>query len=79
MTQLRDQLLGQRRRDESLEDYRLRSYQALATAEEMTLAEHHLLQPDPTTGAEEDRSDDPDLDRQYETLARINQAIHTPL
>jgi len=79
VTQLRDQLLGPRRRDESLEDYRIRSYQALATAEELTLAEHHLFLPDQTTRADEDRSDDPDLDHRYGTLAEVNQAINTPL
>lgn len=79
VTQLRDLLLGPRRRDESLEDFRLRSYQALATAEELTLAEHHLVQPDRTIGADEDRSDDPDLDHRYRTLAQVNQAINTPL
>jgi hypothetical protein len=79
VTQLRDQLLGPRRRQESLEDYRLRSYQALATAEELTLAEHHLFQPDPMTGTDEGPSDDPALDHQYQALADINQAINTSL
>ena len=79
VTQLRDQLLGPRRRHESFEDYRLRSYQALATAEELTLAEHHLFQPDPMNGVDEGPSDDPALDLQVQALAEINQAINTPL
>ena len=47
------EILGPPRPGESLEDYRLRSYQALATAEELILADHHLFQPEPTTGTED--------------------------
>jgi hypothetical protein len=79
VTQLRDQLLGPLRPGESPEDYRLRSYQALATAEELTLADHHLFQPCPTNETDEDWSDDPDLDRHYRALDQINRTISTPL
>lgn len=79
VTQLRDQLLGPGRPGETLEDYRLRSYQASATAEELTLADHYLFQPGPTNETDEGWSDDPDLDRHYQALAEINQAINTPL
>ena len=40
---LRDQILGGRRQDETPEDYRFRSYSALRTAEEVVLADHHLM------------------------------------
>ena len=79
VTRLRDQILGQPRPGESLEAYRLRGYQALATAEELTLADHHLFQPIPTTGTGEDQNDDPDLDRSYQALDEINRAINAPL
>ena len=79
VTGLRDQILGPLRPAESPEGYRLRSYQALATAEELTLADHHLFQPGPTNETDEDWSDDPDLDHRYEALAEINQVINTPL
>lgn len=78
VTRLRDQILGPPRPDESPETYRLRCYQALAAAEELTLADHHLFQPEPSE-ATEDWSDDPDLARRYQALAEINQAINTPL
>ena len=79
VTRLRDQILGPARPGESPEAYRIRGYQALATAEELTLADHHLFQPISTTGTDEDRHDDPDLDRRYQALAEINQAVNTPL
>ena len=76
---LRDQILGPPRPGEDPEAYRRRSYQALATAEELTLADHSLLQPVPANESDEDWSDDPDLDRRYRTLAEINEAINAPL
>ena len=79
VTRLRDQILDQPRPGESLEAYRLRGYQALATAEELTLADHHLFQPTSTIGTVEDQNDDPDLDHRYQALAEINQAVNTPL
>lgn len=78
VTRLRDEILGPPKPDETLEEYRLRSYQALATAEELTLADHPLFQPDPSAETE-DWSDDPDLARHYQDLAEMNQAINTPL
>ena len=79
VTQVRDQILGPPLPGESPEAYRLRGYQALATAEELTLADHHLFQPISTTGTDEDQNDDPDLDRRYQALAEINETINTPL
>jgi hypothetical protein len=78
VTALRGEILGPQRPGENLEAYRLRSYQALAVAEELTLADHHLLQPDPEPETE-DWSDDPQMERHYRHLAEINQAINTPL
>ena len=78
VSSLRDDLLADRRPDETIEDYRLRSYQALATAEEMVLADHYLFQTEPSEEPATD-SDDPDLGRYCRHLAEINQAIHDPL
>ena len=78
VSQLRDEILGPPKAGETPEEYRLRSYQALATAEELTLADHPLLQPDPSEEIE-DWSDEPDLARHYQDLAEINEAINTPL
>ncbi|HTN99699.1 MAG TPA: hypothetical protein VL068_03390 [Microthrixaceae bacterium] len=78
VTRLRDQILRRRRPGESLEIYRIRGYQALATAQELVLTNHPLLQPAPETEPE-DWNDDPDLDRQYQQLAEINKTINTPL
>ena len=79
VTWLRDEILDPVRPGENLEAYRLRSYQALATAEERVIAEHYLFQPNPSADTEKDWSDDPDLDRRYRNLEEINQAINTPL
>ncbi len=73
ITSRRDEILGPPRPGESAEAYRLRSYQALATAEELVLADHHLFQPE--TG--EIDGDDPITDRYFRDLALINETIHT--
>ncbi|WCO67970.1 hypothetical protein PO878_04435 [Iamia majanohamensis] len=78
VSRLRDEILGPVRDDETPEEHRLRSYQALATAEELAMADHPLLQPDPSEEAE-DWSDDPDLAHHYRDLAEINQAMNTAL
>ncbi len=75
VTNLRDEILGPPRPDESIEDYRHRSYQALATAEELVLADHWLFQSE--TETDETTDDDPILDRYYRDLTAINEAIHT--
>ena len=49
-----------------------------ATAEELTLADHPLLQ-HPPPEEDEDWSDDQELARRYRDLAEINQAINTPI
>ena len=77
VTRLRDQLLGAPRPGESPEDYRLRSYQALATAEELTLADHHLFRPEAETETEQPApGEDPDLHRYSRHLDEINRSIH---
>lgn len=78
ISQTRDQILGPPRPDEDLETYRLRSYQALATAQELVLADHHLFQPE-TTESEDGLDEDPDLASRYRLLDEINQAINQPL
>jgi len=78
VTRRRDELVGGPRPGENHDDYRRRSYQALATAQELTLADHHLFQPESTTettGAV--RGNDPVLERYYRRLAEINRVLHT--
>ncbi len=75
VTRRRDELLGGPRPGENPEAYRRRSYQALATAQEPTLADHPLFEPEPETGAQE-TDNDPDLDRYRRLLNEINRAIH---
>jgi hypothetical protein len=77
ITETRDQILGPPRAGEDLESYRRRGYQALATAEELVLADHFLFQPGSTT--EEDFDDDPDLADRYRLLDEINRVINQPL
>lgn len=79
VTQLRDEILGPIHPGESVEDYRIRSYQALATAEELTLADHPLLQPESETDTERSETDDSELAHRYRLLSEINQTINTPL
>lgn len=80
VSRLRDEILGQPRPGETLEEYRHRSYQALRTAEEMTIADHPMFQPTPDTNTTvEDWSDDPDLADRYRMLHEINRTINTPL
>lgn len=73
--ELRDQLLGGRRPGESLEDYRLRSSQAQATAEKVVLTNEHLTIQE--TGEVEDLTmdDDPAVASYYLRLATIEQAL----
>ncbi len=72
VTSRRDQILDRQRPGETIEDYRLRSYQALATAEELTLADHYLFQAET-----ENPDDDPLLAAAVADLAKVNLAIHT--
>jgi len=78
ISQTRDQILGPPRPDEDLETYRLRSYQALATAQELVLEDHYLFQSE-TSETDDDLDEDPDLANRYRLLNEINQAINQPL
>ena len=73
VTSQRDEILGPPRPNEAAEAYRLRSYRALAAAEELVLADHHLLQPEAT---EQDEAD-PITTGYFRDLALINETIHT--
>ncbi|HWL41563.1 MAG TPA: hypothetical protein VNQ73_01370 [Ilumatobacter sp.] len=75
ITELRDQLLGSQRPGETLEDYRLRSYQAQATAEEMVLADQHLTTPESDEDEDLTIDDDPAVASYYLRLAMIDQAL----
>ena len=73
VTSRRDEILGPPRPNEAAEAYRLRSYLALAAAEELVLADHHLLQPETT---DQDEAD-PITTGYFRDLALINETIHT--
>ena len=79
ISDMRDQILGPPRPGEDLEAYRHRGYQAWSTAEEIVLADHHLLQPETTETADADWEDDPELADRYRLLAEINQIVSYPL
>lgn len=78
ISDLRDEILGPPRPNEDLDQYRLRGYQALATAEEMILADHHLLQPEVMVDDLE-LDLDPELRARYRLLGEINRTMHQPL
>ena len=79
ISDLRDQILGPPRPGEDLESYRHRGYQAWSTAEEIVLADHHLIQPGTTETTDEDWDDDPELADRDRLLAEINEIINQPL
>lgn len=76
---LHDEILGRQRAGETPEEYRLRSYQALRTAEEVVLADHHLLTAAPESSDPESSDGDPDIDPEltayYRTLLEIHETI----
>lgn len=73
ITEVSEQVAGQQRRGETAETYRRRSSQASAMAEELVLADHHLLTAPPEL--EETVSDDPELAAYYRDLDEVNAAI----
>jgi hypothetical protein len=79
VSDLRDQILAGQRPWEDLEDYRRRSTQALAEAEEVIMADHHLLTPQANEDEDLTQVDDPILASYYRALATgaepINQAF----
>jgi hypothetical protein len=70
------QILGDRRPEETKEEYQLRSSHSLRTAEELVLADHYLLVAEPET---EDPTDDPEQAAYNEALAEFNEAIEAVL
>jgi hypothetical protein len=72
---VRDQILGLRQAGESAEEFRHRSSQASATAEELVLADHHLLTGESRSETEEPAADDPELAAYQRDLAEANEAI----
>jgi hypothetical protein len=77
VVRLRDEILGPQRPDEGPEEYRLRSYQALRTAEELVLADHWLMVPEQDADQNQDRTrdSDPELAGYYRDLAEIDQTL----
>ncbi|MCU0267295.1 MAG: hypothetical protein MUF83_01475 [Acidimicrobiales bacterium] len=75
VTSRRDEVLGPPRPGENPDQYRQRGYQAWATAEELTLRDHPLFQPE--SDEDDGIEDDPSETRSAAMLAAINEAIHT--
>ncbi len=65
VTAARDEILGAMRPGETIDQYRLRGYQALAQAEELVLSDQ------PPLGEVDDDEPDPVLESYYSTLAEI--------
>jgi hypothetical protein len=74
ITSLRDRLMGSPRPGENPTSVQRRSAQNLATAEELVLADHPALQPEPTAEEDEDR----ELSSYRQSLALINEALNQP-
>jgi hypothetical protein len=66
------QLLGERRPGETVEEYRLRSSRSKTMAEELVLADHYLLVPEPET---QDREYPADVSAYEEAKADYQEAI----
>jgi hypothetical protein len=75
VTSHRDEILGPQRPGESIENYRQRSYQAVATAEELVLSDHYLFQRETPNDPIEDEGDEV-VDRYMRELDAINRLIH---
>lgn len=74
---VREQLVGPLRAGETAEEFRRRSSQASATAEELVLADHHLLTAAPEPVTAEPAVDDPDMAAYQRDLAAVNDAIQS--
>ena len=74
--ELRDQILGARRAGETLECYRLRSYQARSQAEEVVMAELVWVEAEPGNEPEpwEDETD-PELVAHYDRLDLVSRTL----
>jgi hypothetical protein len=72
------QILGDRRPEETQEEYQLRSSHSRRTAEELVLADHYLLVTEPEA-EDQDVTDDPEQATYNEALAEFNEAIEAVL
>lgn len=72
---MRDQIVGPRRAGETAEEFGRRSSQASVTAEELVLADHHLLTAPPGSETDDSTPDDPELVAYRRDLAAANDAI----
>ncbi len=77
VTATRDEILGDRRTGESVEEYRRRSHQAVQAAEELVLSDHFLFQPEET--GDQPVEDDPALAADRRMQAMVNEALTEPL
>lgn len=75
ISEMRDRMLGSQQPGESLEDYRLRSYQALSAAAEIVLTDHYLTIPESDEDEDLTMDDDPAVASHYLRLAAINQVL----
>jgi hypothetical protein len=75
ITEARDQLLGERRPGETLEEYRLRSSRSARVAEELVLADHYLLAAEPETEDREEPAGDPAYDQAKADYQEAIEAI----
>ena len=76
VTLTRDRLLGPPRPAEHPVALDRRASQALATAEELVLADHPAFQPETHNDQETATAEDPSLTSAWSTLAAVNGAIH---
>lgn len=72
---MRHQILGARWPGETAEEFSRRSSQASASAEELVLADHHLLTASPESETDDPTPDDPNLAAYRRDLAAANDAI----
>jgi hypothetical protein len=70
---LHREILGDRRPGESTTEHQIRSSQAWATAEELVLSDHWLLQPESMPEPDLREDDDPAVAEYYRALDRIER------
>lgn len=69
------EMVGPRRPDESADAFQIRSSQASATARELVLSDHWLLQPEPTPEEDLTNDEDPTVAEYHRDLAAISTTI----
>jgi hypothetical protein len=72
----RRELLGAHRPGESADQYQIRSSQASATAEELVLSDHWLLQPEPMPEEDLSNDEDPAIASYYRDLEVISSVVN---